>query len=133
MPKLPLANRFGAGFDGLSSLLGSPFLFYGGEGMSSLRVLSKLRQERTFGAFLKLLKNQWIGRKSLLPQGLRGRMTAERRGGHTWRKHSKANTSGSTACYKSLDFSRLSGYNQIRGFCEFSPSSLLSGILELSQ
>ena len=46
---------------------------------------------------------------------------------------SKASTSGSTACYKSLDFSRLSGYNRIRGFCEFSPSSLRPRILELSQ
>ena len=46
---------------------------------------------------------------------------------------SKASTSDSPACYKSLDFSRLSGYNRIRGFCEFSPSSLRPRILELSQ
>lgn len=52
-------------FDGFSSLLGSPFLSQGAEGMSSLLVLSKLRQERTFGASVKPLKNQEATAKSL--------------------------------------------------------------------
>ena len=72
--ELPLANRFGAGFDGLSSLLKpentlefSPRFSVSLSqdrrnefSPSSLLVLSKLRQERTFRAFLKLLKNQGI-------------------------------------------------------------------------
>ena len=62
-------------FDGFSSLLKpentsefSPrfsFLSQGAEGMSSLLVLSKLRQERTFGASVKPLKNQEATAKSL--------------------------------------------------------------------